>query len=226
MRDLDVYLLRQADYRDKLPAAHRDAIEPLFDLLQRDRKRAFYSLKRRLRAKTYAALMTRWETFFDTEPPEGESEIAPNAARPIGKIARKRLSKLSGRVVESGQILLASMDDERLHDLRIDCKKLRYLLEWTSSLWPQPAVSLVLKHLRKLQDGLGDFHDRCVQQETLATYAERFNTAEAEATQQAIGHLIDVLEQEKQRFKAAFAKRFTAFAASIDGKHRPWKRKA
>jgi CHAD domain-containing protein len=224
VRDLDVYLLRHADYRAKLPASHRDAIEPLFDLLRHDRKQAFHRLKRKLRAKSYAELMTRWETFLGAETSGRGSESAPHAARPIRKVARKRLAKLSDRIIKSGRLLLAKQDDRQLHELRIDCKKLRYLLEFTGSIFPKPAVAPVMKHLRKLQDVLGDFQDRCVQQETLATYAEHF--AGAEATQQAIVHLIDVLEQEKQACKADFAERFNDFAASVDRKHQPWKRKA
>lgn len=171
--------------------------------------------------------MTRWETFLNTESAEPTSETAPNAARPIRQIARKRLSKLSSRVVETGHLLLAREDDERLHELRIDCKKLRYGLEFTGSLFPQSEVALVIRHLRKLQDVLGDFHDCCVQQEMLETYAKHFDAADGEtqATRQAIGHLIDVLEQEKQVYKSAFAERFTPFAASVEGKNRPWKRK-
>lgn len=225
VRDLDVHLLRQSAYRAKLPDNHRDAIEPLFDLLQRDRKQAFRHLKRKLRAKTYAALMTRWETFLNAEPSQSASETAPNAARPIRQLARKRLAKLSDRVIESGSLLLTDEHDERMHKLRIDCKKLRYMLEFTSNLFPQPAVALVLKHLRKLQDGLGHFHDCCTQQETFATYAEHFHATNADATQQAIVHLIEILEQEKQTCKAAFAEHFTIFAASVEGKLRPWKRK-
>ncbi len=221
VRDLDVYLLRQVDYRNKLPAHLQEAIEPLCDLLQRDRKQAFRSLTRKLRAKTYANLMTRWEAFLDTECPESNSEIAPNAARPIFKIAQKRLSKTSWRVVEAGNLLLAHMDDKHLHQLRIDCKKLRYLLEFFASLFPQPAIDPVLKRLRKLQDELGDFNDCCVQQETLEAYAEHFS--DADATRQAIVHLIDALEAEKQAFKAAFPDRFKTFAASVSGSSRPWK---
>lgn len=225
VRDLDVYLLSRAAYRAKLPEAHRDAIEPLFDRLQRDRQQAFHSLKRKLRAKTYTKLMTQWETFVNAETAEtasATSTTGPNAARPIRKVAQKRLSKLCGRVVDSGRLLLAEEDEERMHELRIDCKKLRYALEFTSSLFPPPAIAPVLRHLRKLQDVLGDFHDCCVQQETLATYAAHF--AEAEATAQAIEQLIDVLELEKQGCKAAFAERFTTFATSVDG-DQPWQRK-
>lgn len=123
-------------------------------------------------------------------------------------------------------MLLASKDDERFHKLRIDCKKLRYLLEFTRSLFSPSATDPAVRHLRKLQDMLGDFHDCCVQQETLETYATHFVDAEANPTQQAIVYLIDVLEQEKQACKAAFAERFTTFAASIEGKHRPWKHNA
>jgi CHAD domain-containing protein/phosphohistidine phosphatase SixA len=228
LRDLDVYLLRQADYRAKLPVEHREALGALFDLLHHDRKQALQSLKRKLRGKTYAALMSRWETFLEAEPCTQALETAPNAARPIRKVAQKRLSKLSARVIKSGHLMLSGEHDERLHELRIDCKKLRYLLEFTSSLFPPAAVAPVLRHLRKLQDVLGDFHDGCVQQETLKAYAEYFeaDTAEAEATHQAILHLIDILEQDKQVHKAAFSERFTTFAATIEGKHQPWKHKA
>ncbi len=220
VRDLDVYLLRQSDYRDKLPADYREAIDPLFDRLKRDRKQAFHRLKRKLRAKAYTELMTRWETFLNAEP---VSTTAPHATQPMRKVAQKRLAKLSRRELETGHLLLTAEDDERMHDLRIDCKKLRYVLEFTSSLFPPSAVAPVIKHLRKLQDVLGEFHDCCVQQETLETDAAQF--VESEATHQAIAHLIDVLEREKKACKAAFAERFTAFAASLDGAHRPWKQK-
>ncbi|WP_179131155.1 CHAD domain-containing protein [Candidatus Entotheonella palauensis] len=225
VRDLDVYLLQQADYRAKLPADAQDAIEPLFDLLKRDRKQAMHGLKRKLRSNAYAELMTRWETFLNADAAEPTAKTAPNASRPIRKIAQKRLSKLSDRVVQTGHLLLTCEDDKRFHELRIDCKKLRYVLEFTSSLFPQPAVAPVIKHLRKLQDVLGDFHDCCVQQETLKTYAEQFDAhaAETQATHQAIRQLIDVLEREKQACKAAFAKRFQTFAASVEDGKQPWK---
>ena len=219
VRDLDVYLLRRAAYRAKLPEERQAAIEPLFDQLQQDRKQAFNTLKRKLRAKTYADLMRRWEAFLDAEP---AATMGPNAARPIGKLAQKRLAKLAGRVLEDGHRLLANEDDEGLHALRIDCKKLRYVLEFTSDLFPAPAVAPVARRLRKLQNALGDFHDLQVQQTTLGAYAARFQNA---AAQQAMAQLIDVLEVEKQARKAAFAKQFTAFAARVDAKRRPWKRK-
>ena len=218
VRDLDVYLLRRADYCAKLPEAQQAAIEPLFERLQQDRKQAFNTLKRKLRAKTYADLMRRWETFLDAEP---AAAAGRNAARPIGKVAQKRLAKLAGRVLEDGHGLLANEDDERLHELRIDCKKLRYVLEFTSDLFPAPAVAPATRRLRKLQNVLGDFHDLQVQQESLESYAEHFQ----DDAQQAIAHLINVLETEKQARKAAFAKQFRAFAASLDEKRRPWKRK-
>ncbi len=224
VRDLDVYLLRQADYHNRLPDYLQGAIEPLFDMLKRDRKQAFRSLVRKLRAKTYADLMTRWETFLDADTSEVTPEPTPNAARPILKIAKKRLSKMAARVVEAGHATLAHMDDEHLHELRIDCKKLRYLLEFFSSLFPPSTINPVIKRLRKLQDELGDFNDCCVQQQFLEAYVERFS--DTEATQQAIAHLIATLEAEKQAFKAAFPDRFRLFSATVSGRSQPWKRRA
>src|SRR5690606_30816838 len=57
--------------------------------------------------------------------------------------------------------------DEQIHELRIEGKKLRYLLDFFSELFAAEQVKPQLKALKRLQTILGDFNDYGVQQEFL-----------------------------------------------------------
>ena len=171
VRDLDVYLLHKARYTALLPAPVRPDIEPLFAHLQRERAKAFRTLVRRLDSKTYANILHRWEAFL-AQPPAGDTAAA-NASRPIIEVVRKRLRRRCRSVVQLGTQLLAETDDQRLHALRIACKKLRYVLEFLSAYY-RAKTALLVQHLRALQDNLGDWHDLVVQQEALRHFATAF----------------------------------------------------
>ena len=117
--------------------------------------------------------------------------------------------------MKTGSLILQNTEDEMLHALRIECKKLRYLMEFFSSLFSSKKINVLIGQLKKLQDNLGDFNDLCVQVEYLQKTSE-----ELPATQQrtkktlvAIGSLIGTLDREKQLVRDAFADAFTKFAS-------------
>ena len=214
LRDLDVYLLQQDRYEARLPDHLRADIEPLFASLQRQRAKAHTMLVRHLRSKKYATIMTDWEAFLSSPPEPAAS--ATQAARPILSVARKRIRKKCRAVVNLGAQLIDHPDDKSLHQLRIECKKLRYLLEFFSSLFAADDITPLIKGLRRLQDNLGDFHDACVQQEALHTFANDWLSAtpESRRTLRAIDSLIGDLEGDKQTLREALSGLFTNFAAS------------
>ena len=215
VRDLDVYLLHKARYTALLPAPVRPDIEPLFAHLQRERAKAFRTLVRRLDSKIYANILHRWEAFL-AQPPAGDTAAA-NASRPIIEVVRKRLRRRCRSVVQLGTQLLAETDDQRLHALRIACKKLRYVLEFFVSLLPGKKTALLVQHLRALQDNLGDWHDLVVQQEALRHFATAFAGPDQQQHQTllAIDILMHRLEEEKQTASQAFPALFAAFASRI-----------
>lgn len=214
VRDLDVYLLKQDAYKAQLSLHHRGAIDPLFALLRHERATAHMALVRQLRSKKYHEIRARWEAFLAT-PSEQASASAPAAVQPILLVARKRIKKRCRAVVTLGTALFDSGDEQGLHRLRIACKKLRYLLEFFDSLFPADHVTPLVKHLRKLQDNLGDFHDLYVQQTDLHTFATRLANPDHQARhiQSAIGGLIEILEGEKSLLRKAFPTIFKSFAA-------------
>ena len=213
LRDLDVYLLNQDAYKAMLPAVLRDDIDPLFRHLRKKRAKAFQHVMRGLKSKKYATIMKDWEVFLNRPPPG--SVTASNAELPVIDLARQRIYKKYRGVVKTGNKILANTEDKMLHVLRIECKKLRYLMEFFASLFTRKKINALIKQLKNLQDNLGDFNDLCVQQEYLLNI-----TAELPASQQqlkktlvAIGGLVETLEREKQSVKDAFARTFTDFAA-------------
>jgi CHAD domain-containing protein len=212
-RDLDVYLQRQEHYKALLPASTHADIEPFFASLRQQRAQAHRQLVRTLATKKYADLLRRWETFL-AQPPRHTASAA-NAQRPIRKVAQKRIRKIWHRVKKLGEKRIEFADDQGLHALRIECKKLRYLLEFFASLFPAATINTPLKRLRRLQDSLGHHHDLVVQQEVLRQFAARFAAAESQArrTQQAIDTLVSRLDQEKQALQPSFARIFRDFTA-------------
>jgi CHAD domain-containing protein len=55
------------------------------------------------------------------------------------------------------------LDDQALHKLRIDCKKLRYTTEFFISLHHKTTTRTFVEKLKQLQDSLGDIHDTFIQ---------------------------------------------------------------
>jgi len=213
LRDLDVYLLNEDKYKAMLPPILRDDIDPLFDHLRKKRSKALQKVIRGLKAKKYAKILQDWEAFLNR--PQRDSVTASNAKLPVIDLASNRIYKKYRNVVKVGSQILENTEDEMLHVLRIHCKKLRYLMEFFSSLFPPKKINTLIEQLKKLQDNLGDFNDLCVQREYLLNIIEELPIAhqQSKKTLAAIGSLIGALDKEKQTVKDAFAKTFTDFAS-------------
>lgn len=213
LRDLDVYLLKEDTYKRMLPVVLRDDIDPLFDYLRQKRSQVLKEVIRGVKSKKYMKIFQDWEMYLANTSLESPS--APRADHPIIDIARKRIFKIYLEIVKNGNQILENTQDEMLHALRIECKKLRYLMEFFSSLFPPKKIKILIAQLKKLQDNLGDFNDLCVQEEYLLNIAEEWPTINKKSKKVlvAIGNLVGTLDREKKMVKDAFAKTFTEYAS-------------
>ncbi|MGI8778942.1 MAG: CHAD domain-containing protein [Solirubrobacteraceae bacterium] len=109
---------------------------------------------------------------------EPEAALADNAER----IVRVRLDELCAfmpRAADPGEVVA-------LHDMRIAAKRLRYILELTGPCFG-PYASTATKHVKELQDLLGEIHDCDVQVPETVAFAERLLAADAAALREAAG---------------------------------------
>jgi CHAD domain-containing protein len=135
VRDLDVYLLNRAQYTELLPDVLKPGISGLFRTLQRKRRYAKDRMVKALDGTDVRTALDDLDAFVRSDP-QAESD-APYGKRPIGDIAKTVITRRYRRIVKKGSRITDTTPDERLHELRIDCKKLRYLLEFFTSLFPE-----------------------------------------------------------------------------------------
>ena len=210
VRDLDVYLLGMEDFRAQLPADMREHLKPLDEYLRARHNKDRRRLVRVLRSPRYRSLMEGWSAFL-SNPALVEDGSCPGAARPVNELAADRIWSTYRRVWKRARVIEESTPAQALHALRIECKKLRYLLEFFRSLYPPEEMRPLIQSLKKLQTNLGNFNDCEVQRLTLQQFAnEMYQEGLASADSllamgQLMDHLLQQQRDERRRFHACFA---------------------
>ena len=131
------------------------------------------------------------------------------------------ISSLSDhRLRPEGTAIDANTPAEALHTLRKSCKKLRYLLEFTRSLYPEKQMNHLIRALKRLQDNLGDFQDFEVQADTMKVYettmSKEMNVPEQ--TFEAMDYLIEHLHESQAEVRREFERTFAEFASEDNQK--------
>jgi CHAD domain-containing protein len=211
LRDLDVYLLEMPVYRSMLPDHAAADLEPLEGLIGAARRRAHRTVVRALGSARFADLVTGWRSTLETFAPLDD----PIAERPVAALAGERIAKAYRRILKKGRRLDDDPPAEALHRLRIDAKKLRYLLEFFKNLYPADAIAGRIKELKRLQDILGGFNDMEVQRHRLEEFAEALHQEAAvdASTLLTLGRLAGTLEQRQEAFRLAFHDAFAEFSS-------------
>ncbi|WP_146345618.1 CHAD domain-containing protein [Falsiphaeobacter marinintestinus] len=211
LRDLDVYLLDRETYFDLVPEALHGGLEVMFDMFAQERRDALANITSQFRSKTYADTMNGLGDLFSN--PENLSRGA-NADRHAHDYACGLIWKRYRKVCKIASAIDDQTDDEEVHELRIHCKKLRYLMEFFAPLFPGKGVKAVIKPLKKLQDNLGLFNDYSVQQESLQAFLDNHATKGRKqdmAIASSIGALIAVLHQRQLNERARVVTSFADF---------------
>ncbi len=203
LRDLDVFLLEQEDYQALLPGAYRNGFAQLIATVQKDRKRALRAVQRSLQSERYAKACSKLRSRLDREP-VGNST---HGDKPIRSLASKKILRRYERIRSAAALIEAHSPDDDVHEIRIECKKLRYMLEFFAELYPGKHIKPLLSALKSLQDLLGQFNDFAVQQLFLDDYANQGSPQQAAA----VHGLIAVLNQKQKHTRTQVQSALDAF---------------
>jgi len=196
MRDRDVYLLSRDDYFALVPPQAHPGLGVLFDLLQQDRDEAYGKVKAMLKSREYKKQIKSIQKLFENPKalPKGPKADAPSKVFAADLVLKryKKVCRLAKNITEK-------TPDETIHELRIQCKKLRYLIESAQPLFDAKQVKKLLKTLKGLQEHLGSFNDQSVQQATLAQCLDRYpeTAPNATALAESIGALTAMLYRKQ-----------------------------
>ncbi len=204
VRDLDVYLIELDGIVGEAELA------PFLELLHKRRERARHDLVEAIAGNRFARVVADWRAA--SADPFAASE-APDGGRRVAEVARKRIRSALARVMNRGSELGPDSPLPAFHRLRIDAKKLRYLLELFAALFPEKRTAALVKVLKRLQDVLGGLQDVAVQRTRLAGLAEEMAAASPApaATLLAMGRLTVELDTREASHRAAFRDVFARF---------------
>ena len=209
-RDLDVFV-------EKLSSTHpagndeRDKeVGPLLDRLRAARANAHRELADVLRSERFAKLLSRWRRTL-----RRRFLGAERAEEPVLSFAAERTLRAYQRLSAGARGLEPDAPADELHRLRIDAKKLRYLLEFFASLWNREEAGSLVAELKLVQDSLGDYHDAWLQVERLTALAPEVLAAGAGApTLLRMGRMVADLERRRLADVREALDRLQAFAAA------------
>lgn len=209
LRDYDVYLLSRKRLDGMLPEELRAGLATFFEELQIERQLEARKVADFLRSETYenqvASLQAAWGSACSIEP-------AANSARPIREVAAERILKRFRRIRKASHWITTETPDPLIHSVRIDCKKMRYLLECFGHLFPADSVVPLARQLAKLQNVLGRFNDTSLQQKYLLQQAARHLESGEAQLALSLGGLIGSLHQEHSALRNKLVTRLHRFA--------------
>ena len=211
-RDLDVYLLNMDEYETHLHKKVRHHLAPLRQFLQTRQRIEQDRLAKALQSARYRTLMRSWKRFLEEAVPE--KTRLPNARRPILHMASERIERRFRRALKDGRKTEPASPAKALHRLRIECKKLRYLLEFFRSLYEPEDLEPLVKALKGLQNTLGNFNDLQMQQVVMKKFGQQM-VKEGMATDEllkAIRWVVTWLKARQAKERKRFDKRFTNFS--------------
>ena len=209
-RDMDVYIERFDSYRAALPPDRRDALGPFLDFLLDHQAQTHDILSAQLESRHTKLLLADWRTYLKS-PSTGKRPA--RADDPVRAVADDYIWAVYSKILERGRAIDKKSPAERLHALRIDCKKLRYLMEFFRALYPPKKIAKPIKALKDLQNNLGDFQDFEVQADAMPRFAEQMAAEGSvpKATRSAMKSLSKTLVKRQNRSRREFAARFAAF---------------
>ncbi len=207
-RDLDVYLLGFEQMTAGLMGAGEEDLRPFLAYLMRARATAQRDLARGLRSARFGRLTRQWRADL--------AVVRPPRKRPTAaQLAGQRIAAAQRRALRAGQRITAASPATDLHELRKDCKDLRYMIELFGSLHDPEMRWQAVRELKALQDCLGEFQDAEVQRAEIHEFAERMlaERSAPAATLLAMGEIAAALARRQHQARADFDSRFAAFAS-------------
>jgi CHAD domain-containing protein len=216
VRDLDVFLLGFDALIAGVSAPARVHLEPLRGHLLQERTREFKKLRRALRSKRLEQHLEQWPAFLEAVRSAHIDNDAPRAGSAVAALAARRIRRTDRALRAGGRAIQEDSPPEALHVLRIQAKKLRYLLELFRGLLESEAFARQHGALKKLQSVLGDFNDCAVQEAALTGFAQEMQAAGTLGleTTLAIGRLAERIAQRAEVLRRRFGEAFASFDAT------------
>jgi CHAD domain-containing protein len=176
VRDLDVFRAKIQGYMRDLPPSQQHDLDGFLAVLEAHRDSARDRMNAYLDSGKYARFKDRFGRFVETEGMGSRpvvfdgNEPLPYRVRHVAPMAIYQ--RLAAVHAYDEWVSIPDPPSERLHSLRIACKRLRYTLEFFHEVLG-PDTRTVIKSIVTIQDHLGNLQDAIVARALLGDYLQR-----------------------------------------------------
>jgi CHAD domain-containing protein len=209
LRDLDVQLMQRDDYRTLVTSGLRSDLDDVFARLAQERAREQNVVAGVIGGASYRRLKRDWRATIRalrSGPPLGL-----DAEEPAIRVGKGVILHRYERIGES-LAAAAAGDDAMLPRVRVECKKLRYALEFFAPMID--GAEDALAQLERVQDALGEYNDLVVQEVRLGALlqSESPGAPGVVGRSAAIGAALAGLERRRVRARERCADRLAELA--------------
>ncbi|MBR9876628.1 MAG: CHAD domain-containing protein [Vibrionaceae bacterium] len=204
LRDLDVFVMDKARYLSMLPD-HKASLERIFSTIEDHQIKEHQHVADWLKSRPYLSTSILIENSLHRAL---QSEHQSEPVNPLS-FANNKIVTQFRRVSKSINKISDTSEDNDIHALRIKCKSLRYLLECFSALYSKDQHKDNVKHLKSLQDKLGDFNDTSTQI-TFFSHLRKTSTKH-KADRKALKALIKEIKSQHNQSRQALVSHIQQF---------------
>jgi CHAD domain-containing protein len=194
VRDLDVRIAHLAQWAETRGGDAEPGSGPLAAAWKQDREAAAATLDARLRDPDHVALLADLVEFVEASSPPAETSGGGIGLR-AGSLAWAGYEGLLGH--DAG---MDAAELPTLHGIRIEAKRLRYLLEFLGDILGSERTGLVAK-LVALQDHLGALNDAALTGDAVRAFLGRDSWAGSPVEQATIAAYLEDREREVERLR-------------------------
>jgi CHAD domain-containing protein len=215
VRDLDVYQERYRQRRAELPEEDAAALQRYETHLDREHADVCEALTAALASDRCTTLIDAFAVLRDTAADDAFD--VPDAIE-LGEVAKRYVGVVVKRVLKRGRGIDEGSPAERLHDLRKEIKRLRYLLELLEPYLEDGARRL-RRAVVRLQDVLGEHQDACAAEVRVCAYLDAAaDEPSCRRESFALGRLAEAERLAARKARKRFARtwrRFDETASSV-----------
>lgn len=200
VRDLDVQSAQIRRWSGRRLSGGAEGARSVLSLLERRRQEARVALLAALDSERYRAVVADLSSMLDPS-----TAVADPARAPLTRIAPPLVSRRMKSVRKAARRVSRSGRPEDYHELRIRCKRLRYTLEFLSTLYGRPAERMI-RALVWIQDILGEHQDAQTGIEQMHRIADAEGGVLLPRTLLTIGEIVGCYRRQADRRRAALPK--------------------
>jgi CHAD domain-containing protein len=201
LRDLEGCCSEFLRYKNRSGSDVGSMLDPLLEVLNRQEKIERRKVLKYLGSVTYGKLKSNWSVYLQQTLAEQDSGGQPlkRAWLPMQTVAKEAVRKSYSKTMRLAASCNNNMSVAGFHKLRKSYKKLRYLLDMFTEIFPAKVSKQIMRELKTLQGKLGLLQDTEVQLDILKSSVAQIEDRLDKSNKKAIREMIRYIKNKRKK---------------------------